>query len=172
MVMILAAAIWSAGYALELAGTNLDTKLFWAKFQYLGIVALPVALLAFVLQYTDWDKWLTTRNLALLAIIPLVTVALVWTNESHHLIWRDTKLDSSGPFLVLDLTHGPWFWVNWVFAYVLLCLATIELISMFQRSPRLYRRQAGIILLGASLPWLANAVYLLRIGPISQLDLT
>ena len=64
MIMILAAAVWSLGYAFELTATDLATKLFWAKFQCLGIVTLPVAFLAFALQYTNQDKWLTSPNLA------------------------------------------------------------------------------------------------------------
>ena len=147
MIIILSAAVWSLGYAFELATADLATKLFWAKFQYLGIVTIPVALLAFVLQYSNQDKWLTPRNVALLAVIPLITVVLVWTNESHRLIWKESNLDSSDPFLPLDLTYGPWFWVNLGYAYVLLFL-------------------------GLSLPWIANGIYLLRLGPIPQLDLT
>ncbi len=172
MIMIQSATVWSLGYAFELAADDLATKLFWAKFQYLGIVTIPVALLAFALQYTNQDKWLTPRRVALLTVIPLITVVSVWTNESHHLIWEETKLGSSDPFPLLVLTYGPWFWVNLGYAYVLLFLTTIQLISMFRSSPQLYRRQTGVILLGLSLPWIANGIYLLRLGPIPQLDLT
>ena len=39
VLLILAVAVWSLGYALELGLPQLPTKIFWAKIQYLGIVA-------------------------------------------------------------------------------------------------------------------------------------
>ncbi len=56
--------------------------------QYLGIVCVPPLWLSLTVQYTGREHWLSRRNLALLAIIPLLTLALVWTNEMHGLIWK------------------------------------------------------------------------------------
>jgi PAS domain-containing protein len=52
--------------------------------EYLGIAIVPTAWLALALQYTGREKWLTRRNLALLAIEPFVTLLLAWTNELHQ----------------------------------------------------------------------------------------
>ena len=86
-LLMLAVAEWSLGYALELGSADLPTKIFWAKVQYLGIVILPLAWLAFALHYAAREQWLTIPKLALLAIEPLVVLRLVWTNEAHGLIW-------------------------------------------------------------------------------------
>jgi hypothetical protein len=64
--------IWTAGYALELSGADLPTKIFWAKAEYIAIASVPVAWLAFALQYTGREGTFTHRNLALL-------FALNWT---------------------------------------------------------------------------------------------
>ena len=42
----------------------------------------------------------------------------------------------------------------------------------FIRSPHLYRRQAGVLLLGALAPWVGNALYISGLGPFPHLDLT
>ena len=60
--------------------------MFWARVQYPGIVAVPLMWLGLVIQYMGQEKWLTRRNLTLLAIIPLVTLLLAWTNDAHGLI--------------------------------------------------------------------------------------
>ena len=86
-LLSLAALIWTLGYGLEIAGANLATKVFWAKVQYFGIVSVPLLFLIFSLQYTSRDKWLSRGNLALLAVIPVVTLALALTTEAHGLIW-------------------------------------------------------------------------------------
>src|SRR5207302_7684782 len=85
-ILMLAVAVWTLGYALELAGGDIPTKLFWLDVEYLGIVIVPVAWLALALQYTGRTTWLTPRLLVVLAIEPLITVVLVWTNDIHHLI--------------------------------------------------------------------------------------
>ena len=59
--LMLLAVVWALANALEMAGTDLPTKLFWANVQYVCYVALPVAWLALALQYTGRDEWLTRR---------------------------------------------------------------------------------------------------------------
>src|SRR6187399_91771 len=39
----LAVAEWAATYALELAASDVASKLVWAKLEYIGIVGVPVA---------------------------------------------------------------------------------------------------------------------------------
>ena len=164
--------IWAAGYALELSGADLSTKIAWAKVEYIGIVAVPVAWLAFAFQYSGREGWLTPRNLALLSALPLVTLLLAWTNEAHGLVWRSTGLGEDGPFLALEVDHGGWFWVHLAYSYLLLLGGTTLLVSMLTRSPNLYRKQNLALLLAVSVPWVGNGVYVLDLSPVPNLDLT
>ena len=54
----------------------------------------------------------------------------------------------------------------------LLLIGVIILARAFLRAPRLYRGQAGTLLLGALLPWASNIVSLLGGNPFPGLDLT
>ena len=164
--------IWTAGYALELSGADLPTKIFWAKVEYIGIATVPVAWLAFALQYTGGEARLTGRNLALLSALPLITLLLAWTNEAHGLIWSSTGLDEDGPFPALEVDHGAWFWVHLSYSYLLLLIGTVLLISMLTRSPNLYRKQNLALLVAVSVPWVGNGVYILGLSPVPNLDLT
>jgi PAS domain-containing protein len=164
--------IWAAGYALELSGADLPTKIFWAKAEYIGIATVPVVWLAFALRYTGREGHLTPRNLALLSALPLVTLLLAWTNEAHGLVWSSTRLSEGGPFPALEVDHGAWFWVHWSYSYLLLLVGTILLISMLTRSPNLYRKQNLALLLAVSIPWVGNGVYVLGLSPVPNLDLT
>jgi PAS domain S-box-containing protein len=172
VLLMLAAAEWSLGYGLELVSADLPTKLFWGKVAYLGIAIVPTAWLAFALQYTGREKWLTRRNLVLLVIEPSVTLLLAWTNDLHGLIYSDIRLDTSGPFSMLDLTFGVGSWVDVVYAYLLLALGALLLIQAIIRSPRLYRRQVGILLIGASAPLVAEILSISGLIPSPHLDLT
>lgn len=165
-------SLWSLGYGLEIAGTDLTTKIFWGKVQYIGIVTVILAWFVFSLQYSNHNEWLTRRKLALLLIVPLITLSLTWTNEAHGLIWKSYKLSENGPFLALDVTHGFWFWVHSVYSYSLLLAGSVLLIKMLLDLPHRYRQQASLILLAIGMPWLGNGFYLLGLIPIPNFDPT
>ena len=170
-LLMLAVAEWALGDALRLGCINLPDKFFWARVRYLGILAVPAVWAAFALQYTGREKWLTPRNIAILAIEPLATLLLVWTNDAHHLIWSNIKLETSGSLLMWSASHGSAFWIHTAYSYLLFLLSTSLLIQTLIHSPRLYRKQAGILLIGALTPLVGNM--LSTFGLISfPLDLT
>ncbi|MBN1657803.1 MAG: PAS domain S-box protein [Anaerolineae bacterium] len=170
--VMLAVAVWSASYALELASVGLTAKLFWAKLQYLGIVMIPVDTLIFALQYTGRTRWLTHRNLLLLALLPLTALLLAWTNDLHHLIWARAWLDTSGPFSALILTHGAAFWGVVVYGYCILLLGSALIFQALFRKLRLYRGQVVAVLVAVLAPLVANVLYVSGLNPFPLLDLT
>lgn len=168
----IAAAVWSFAYALEIAATPMPIALFWARMQYPGIMTLPVAWLVFALEYASLDHWLTRRNLALILIIPVLTQIAVWTNDYHGLIWPQIRVNTDGPFPILDFDHGPAFWVCNIYAHICLAVGILILLRRFVRSQRLYLSQIAIFLLGAMAPWIGNGLYVLRLTPWTGLDLS
>lgn len=171
-VLMLAVAESALAYALELGGLDLSTIVLGLKAEYPGIVTVPVAWLTLTIEYTGRAKWLTRRNLVLLAVLPLVTLLLAWTNEAHGLIWRHIELESAGPLLVPAFSQGAWYWVNVGYAYALLLLGTLLLLQMLIRTPALYRWQAGVLLLGAMVPWVGNMLWVSGLSPFAHLDPT
>jgi signal transduction histidine kinase len=103
--------------------------------------------------------------------MPLLTVALVWTNGWHHLVW--TSLTPSGPAgAPLVYGHGAWFWLAAAYNYVLLVAGTVVLVAALARMPAPYRSQGAALLLGVALPWLGNALYLSGISVLGGADPT
>jgi len=174
LLLMFAIAEWSVGYMLELGTPAMADKIFWAKTEYLGIVTIPAAWLAFALQYSNPSRWQAIRRrvVPLLALIPTITVILVWTNEAHGLIWKAIALDTSGPFVALSLSYGIWFWVNLGSAYLMVLAGTVILLAMVFRSSHLYRQQGIAIIVAVVIPWIGNAFYILRLEPVPNLDLT
>jgi PAS domain S-box-containing protein len=171
ITLLLTLTVWSLGYALELGGVGLPTKVFWAQFEYLGIVFIPVAWLAFALQFVGSGEWLTRRKIASLLIVPLVTLVLVWTNGLHHFYWVNVATQQHGTFVTLAPTYGIAFWVFAVFSYVLLLVGTGFLIRALFQSPDHYRGQMAWMLTAALLPWVGNALLLTGLSPLPGVDL-
>lgn len=84
--------IWSAGNALEMAGLNLATKLFWANIQYFAYCYSPVALLALCMQFTGFERWVGNKKIWWLAILPTIIFFLVWTDPAHGLMRYNTLM--------------------------------------------------------------------------------
>jgi len=171
VVLTLAAMVWSLANALEMAGADLPTKLFWANVQYFSYVTLPVAWLALALEYTGRDKWLTRRRLAWLSVEPVITIVLAWTNNLHGLMLRNIYLDTNGPFSVIGKTYGPWFWVHAVYSYILLFIAAYLFVRTLVRVQPLYRRQTLVLLFGFLIPSVWNVLYNLGLSPNPRYDI-
>lgn len=169
---LLAAAIWPFGYALELAATDLASKIFWAKVQYISIVSLPPFWVVFVLLYVRESQWLTKRHLYLLASGSLLTLLVVWSNELHGWFWRDLILTQNGALLLLETTSGKYSYFHLFSSYSLFLLGAGLLVRQFIRSSYLYRAQIFPLLLGISFPLLSNLSYWLGYTPLSGLNLT
>jgi signal transduction histidine kinase/DNA-binding response OmpR family regulator len=138
----------------------------------LGISSLPGIWLVFCLQYTRHERWLTRRNLWLVFTIPLLTLGLTWTNELHYLYYSRAEMDAGGPFPLLAFRPGPWYIIHFAYFYLCFLAGVILIWQMFRRSVGLYRFQAGLILVGALVPWLVNILYLAGLRPFTHLDLT
>ena len=171
-MLTLVVAIWTLGYAFELGSTTLGQIVFWAKLEYFGIVGGTFCAMLLTLIYTQRRHWLTPTRLAGLALIPAITLALVWTNELHGLIWRTVGLIRIGPVARFDVTYGWWFAVHTIYSYAILLGCQVLLYQAFLRSKRPYRGQAAVLALSASAPLLGNIIYLAGLSPFPNLDLT
>ncbi len=168
----LGAAIWGFAYCLEVNSATLAAKVAWAKLAYLGIALVPVAWLAFALQFTGRDRLLNRRAMAVLLIIPIFTLSLAFSNEVHQLIWTTVELDRSGPFTALAVQHGAWFWIFAVYSYVLNLLGIVLVLLTMVRAPGVYQGQVAMLLLAVVLPWLGNFIYLSGQSSLPNWDLT
>ena len=162
---------WSLTYILQLAAADLHTKILWSNITFIGVAATPIAWLVFALEYTGRKAWIDMRRLVLLSIMPLITIAIIFTNESHGLFHSSQRLASEGGFVLLQTENGPWFWVHAAYTYALIMIGLILIIRALLRWPAAYRGQMIWILLATLTPLIANVITIFRLLPI-LIDLT
>ena len=162
---------WGISYILELAAFDIQTKTFWAILKFVGVVATPVAWLTFAFEFTGRKAWINARRLAMLSILPLTTVIILITNESHGLFWASRSLATEGGFSLLVTTNGPWFWVHAAYTYTLILTGLVLIVRALLRWPAQYRAQMIWILLATLTPLIANVITIFQILPI-LIDLT
>ncbi|MCA9989103.1 MAG: PAS domain-containing protein [Anaerolineales bacterium] len=171
-LLLLAAGEWAVGYVFELGTMGLESKLLWAKLEYVGIAAVPLFWFLFATAYTGYEGRIASNHILALSIIPLITVSLVFTNEVHHFIWSSTELAPAGQLTILRVSYGSWFWLHSAYSYILLGVGTYLLMQTLVRYPKSFQSQSVVLVLGALLPWLSNASYILGYSPIEGIDLT
>ena len=107
-----------------------------------------------------------------LALIPLTTLILAWTNEHHGLIWASYIPYRENGLVLSEKIYGLWFWVHCVYSYLLLLIATILSFRMALASSKIFRWQVAFLGIGILAPWVGNLLYLIQLNPFKNLDLT
>ena len=166
MLFMLAETIWSGTYAVRWMMAEPSAQLFWLDATYFGVAFHTTFLIIFALQFTNRSHLLTRRNLMLLAIVPLVTLLLLWTDDWHGLFFGGQHVTGT------ILSGGPWFWFFVVYAYSQIFIFIALFIQAYVRASSLYRLQNGAILFAAFLPIAGNVLSLAGFSPFPNLDLT
>ena len=161
-----ATALWAAAYSLELAATTSSTRQMWGDLKYVGICALPPAWVMFVSKYTGGGRWLSRRGVMLLLLVePVLVLALLANNGTHHLI----RYYPRGADVART---GALFWPHGVYTYALLWGATAVLIVRLSRLSPVYRWQSTVLLVSVLVPFICNVLYNTGVPPLDTLDLT
>ncbi len=171
-VLMLAVAERALVLAFELTATDLAAKIFWAKASFVGLVAIPVVWLIFVLQYTGTAKWQIRRVATVLSIVPLVSLLLAWTNEAHHWFYSDVGLSAGGAFDPLEVQYGGWFYFHGYYSYTLLLFGIFLLVKSLWHPTRIYRDQVIILLAAVLVSFVANLIETVGLDPLGALPLT
>lgn len=169
-LFLFSVSIWSLAGALEAAAIGIPAKIFLSKVSYVGILSSPVLLLYLALGYTHSDGNFPHLRRGWLWILPGVTFGLVATNEHHGLIWNNFTPLPAGNILLYG--HGPWFWVNAGYSYLLVCGAVVLLAGAALHNRSIYRLQAMGLFLATPWPWLGNFLYIFNLSPFPGRDLT
>ena len=170
-LLMLAVAWWLVANALEASSLGLSAKIAWSVVAYPGIEIAPVMYLLFVLAWTRQESWLTRPRLALLLVVPLASVGMAATNEWHHLLWPTvTLIDAWGVSAVYE--HGPWFWVEVVYAWSLLGAGLVALLAAIYRYPAVSSARIRLVIVASLVPILGSVAYAAGLAASVHADLS
>ena len=170
-LLMLAVGWWLLANALEASAPDRSTKIVWSVVAYVGIESAPVLYLLFVLGWTRQDGWLTRGRIALLSVLPVVSVGMAATNEWHHLLWPTvTLIDAWGVTAVYG--HGPWFWLEISYAYGLVGIGLVALVAAIVRYPAVYATRLRLVIVGTLAPLLGSILYAAGLDSRTHADLS
>ncbi|MCH2514573.1 MAG: hypothetical protein MK134_03205 [Dehalococcoidia bacterium] len=168
--MIIAAAIWSGGYGIEVLLDRLDDKLLLVPIQYVGITTVPVFWFFTAAQLTGRIRTITPRLLASALVIPVITVSLTATNSSHHLMWEDAAIVGETGSMSLEFVRGPWFWFSWFYSYLAFFAGFEFLLYRAFAETSMFRSQMIATIVAGTIPLEANLLFLTDLNPMGAFD--
>ncbi|HEX5690623.1 MAG TPA: histidine kinase N-terminal 7TM domain-containing protein, partial [Roseiflexaceae bacterium] len=168
-LLMIAVLFWSACHAASVAGTTLETTLFWAQLQYGGIALVGPLWLTFALAYSE--PWLRVQRVRprWLFLPAALSFAAVLTNHWHGLWWSTVALDTSRAFGSLQVTRVPLFWVHFCYTYACLLIGCAVLLRALAVQPAAQRCQRRLMAFGVLFPLGGNLAHLLGLR-LSSLD--
>lgn len=165
-----AAAVWAFTYAFEFAATDIETKIFWSKLSYWGIVYCPVSFLLFSLTFTSHYRLLQKKFIVLLFALATLFILSPFTNDLHHLHWKSYSINAGTN--ATEYVYGPLFWLLVVFSYLALVSGIVNLILLYFRLQEYYRRQISLLVVASMLPIIGNLMYVFHVNPMPGFDWT
>jgi hypothetical protein len=170
VLVLVAILLWAGAYAAELGATDLAAISRWGDLKYVGIVLLPPAWFAFAALFAGRESWVTRRNLALLAIHPVLVVLLLSFDATHDLIRYYPPGAAADPDAVAEV--GPLSWVHMAYTSLVLWGSLALLVVTLLRASRVYRQVSFILIASLVAPYAYNLLYNLAVGPFGRVDLT
>lgn len=171
-LLMFAAAVWAFATALELSSADLPSQMLAILIEYPGMAIIPVGWLLFALEYTGREEWITRRNIALLCIIPVITVIMVVTNGFHYLFYSHVSSIVINGLSFHMVTYGPAFWLHTVYSYILVFIAILIVLQRVLFTSPVYRAQVTAILIATLIPLVVNVILVLRMGSLELIDPT
>jgi PAS domain S-box-containing protein len=169
-LVLVALLLWAGAYTAELAATDLAAIGRWGDLKYVGIVLLPPAWFAFAALFAGRQSWVSGRNLALLAIHPVVILVLLANAATHDLIRWYPREAAADPDAVAEV--GPLFWPHLVYSGMVMWGSLVLMVVALVRASRVYRRVTTILIVSLVVPYVFNLLYNLDAGPFGRVDLT
>lgn len=161
---------WSLAGTIEAMVTDQATKILWSQIEYLGFTLIPPFLLIFTKAYLSKENLKVTQVLPWF-IFPVLTNVIVWTNSYHQLIWTGFTPGNQA-LNILIYKHGPWFYVNSAYTYILLGLSVFYLIKALFSHQQIVRWQVSAILVSLLFPFASGTAYLFGWEPVKGMDIS
>lgn len=153
---MLCITIWYAGdILLDLFPGKGDLETIFLGIFYTGLILVPPTFLVTSLTFNKANFKFRLYYL-LIFLIPLLSIVLVWTNQTHHLFLIKNDIISN------EIIYGPYFYIHTVYSYLCLNIAFIIFLRSSVKNSGLLSRQSILLFLGGVIPFVVNFALTLK----------
>ena len=164
-LLMAAGMLYAFGSIFEIRGATIDELHLWLSVEYLGVSFIGPLWLLLALETSGIRSRRISVLLACLFAEAFVLLAMVWTNDLHHLFYSSMALEKRGNLSVSLLGHGPLYWLNIVVLNACLVAADIVLLVRAVKAPGPYRKQAAMLFAASLFPWSGMLLFQAGVSP-------
>ena len=163
-VLFIVIGFWVTGGAIELLSETFVVFSLGRTGHFIGTAFVPIVAYVCFREYTGTET--PASRLALMMIIPVLSVLLAATNQFHELMWYGPFINDAGQFLTYPAQWGPWFLLAHLpFSYAVIGMALFTLVSHSSAVAPAHRRGLFLLTAACIFPLVATAAYDAGIGP-------
>ena len=162
--MMLATAVYSLGFGIEISRTDLAGILAAIRFEYLGISFLAPLFFLFALHFIR-QKPLVWYWVIALMLVPLITLVLVFTVEYHSWFYINPRVIPGEFFSVIKFERGVWYYVHFFYLQLFSLISATLLVIQAFRAEAKQKNQAILIAAGSIVPTTGAILYILDLIP-------
>jgi diguanylate cyclase (GGDEF)-like protein len=163
-ILFLVIAAWVVGGAIELMASSFYVFSIGRTGHFVGTTLLPVAAYFCFREYTG--RHTSPHRVALLLVIPVVSIILAATNYFHEFMWYLPATNDAGEFLTRPKVWGPWFlFIHAPYSYIVVGLAILTLVTHSSAVARAHRRGLFLLVAACAAPLTATLAYDFGFGP-------
>ncbi|MDQ1261276.1 MAG: Methanosis regulatory histidine kinase FilI [Euryarchaeota archaeon] len=172
-ILMYLCVVWTATFALDISSDSLAFKILLMKIRFLTTPFISLSLMLIAILFSGHGTWLTKRRVALLLIIPIITVFLALTTEYSTVFrYNYTLVQTAGGFSVLGFANGIWTrGVYLPFNYIEEAVTLLLLLQVIFGNQRLYARQALLFFVAIQIPVIADILFLFGITPVKNYNI-
>lgn len=150
------------GLVLQIVFSNLLNipPIYFDYIVYIGTCLLPCAVYFIGTIYTNTNIKFKNKYL-LLFVFPIISLLALWTNNIHHLFFKTYSIYMN------EGECGPFMTLNSIYSYFLLGLGILKLLKFSIKNSGFFSKQSLLIILGISIPLIANILGTLKIFPMT-----
>ena len=153
--------LWIFTMAIQIICLNkfdISIKYFYYIY-YISICFLPLAYLFMAIIFEKGDLKFYKR-LILLFIVPTLSLILLWTNDLHHLFYKEYSTS-------LSTEYGEYFYVHTCYSFAIFVVALFILLKYTIKNAGFFSKQAILIFIGTIIPLSINILGSIQIIPVS-----
>ena len=155
-------SIWSIGLIMQITladPLNIE-PIYFDYIVYIGACFVPVAVffIGFIFANT---KIRFKKKYLLLFVVPIISLLVLWTNDWHHLFYKQYSVNIS------NTEYGPYMTIHNIYSYVLLAFGSITLIKFSIKNSGFFSKQSILIVAGIGVPTIINILGTFKIIPMS-----
>jgi len=163
-LLFIVICFWVLGGAIEMLSSTFVLFSIGRTGHFIGTSLVPVVAYVCFREYTGAET--PGSRLAVLLIMPLISISLAATNAFHELMWFGPFVNEAGEFLTHPAKWGPWFlFAHLPYSYVLIGAAMFTLLAHSSAVAPAHRRGLFLLTAACVAPLVATAMYDVGFGP-------